>query len=342
MTPLLSVNLGAVAENYRLLRGRAPEKDCAAVVKADAYGLGMTHVVPALYEVGCRWFFVATAQEAWEFSKAFSFEARVCVLNGFAPGVFSDARLLPVLNTPEDVAAWRGTGRPVVLHVDTGMNRLGLSFEALGGMDFSGLDVACVMSHLACAEIKDHPLNALQLARFREARARFPKAAASLANSSGVFLGPDYHFDLLRPGVALYGGNPHERGPNPMKPVVNLQLPVLQLREVTTSATVGYGATCEVRSGQKLATIAGGYADGLFRSLSNRGRAYWQGRPLPFAGRVSMDLIVLDVTGHDVKIGDYVEILGPNQGIDDLAALAGTIGYEVLTGLGARYERHYD
>lgn len=342
MSAMLRIDLGVVAENYRLLQGQSNSAQCAAVVKADAYGLGMTRVVPALYEAGCRWFFVATAQEAWEFSKAFSFEAKICVFNGFAPGIFSDARILSVLNTPEDIAMWRDTDRPVVLHVDTGMNRLGLSFDALGDADFSGLDVACVMSHLACAEIKDHPLNALQLARFREARAHFPKAVASLANSSGIFLGPDYHFDLLRPGVALYGGNPHERGANPMKPVVGLQLPVLQIREVTKSATVGYGATCEVRSGQKLATIAAGYADGLFRSLSNRGRAYWQGRPLPFAGRVSMDLIVLDATGHDVKTGDYVEILGPDQGIDDLAALAGTIGYEILTGLGARYERHYD
>lgn len=345
ISAVLQIDLDAVARNYRLLQKQSPGKPCAAAVKADAYGLGMARIVPALHKEGCRWFFVATAQEALTFSKTFDFEAQLGVFNGFHPQDCADPRVVPILNTPDDLARWRGTGRPVIVHVDTGINRLGLGFDIVDSLDFSGLDVVCIMSHLACASLPDHPLNPQQLARFRELRTRFPKASASLANSSGIFLESDYHFDLLRPGAALYGLNPHETGENPMHPVVRLDVPVLQIREVSAPATVGYGATYAIKGRQRLATIAAGYADGLLRILGNKGRVFYQGQALPIAGRVSMDLIVVDATAlpeNALKAGDMVEVLGPNQSPDDLAAAAGTIGYEILTGLGARYERHYD
>jgi alanine racemase len=262
---------------------------------------------------------------------------------------------VPVLNDPGEVEAWTSycyaneIRVPVILHVDTGMNRLGMApAEALAIADEPGAlraftDVL-VMSHLVVSEDPEHPANARQLAAFRAVRTRFPEAKASLVNSSGVFLGADYHFDLARPGYALYGGNPTPGKANPMQPVVQLLARVLQVREVDSAGTVGYGATARVAAGARLATIAVGYADGFLRSLSNRGEAWIGPHRVPIIGRVSMDLVTLDVSSvppEACRAGDFAELIGPHIGVDDVAGRAGTNGYEILTGLGTRYRRTY-
>jgi alanine racemase len=342
---ILEIDLGAVVENWRRLATRVAPGLCAAVVKADAYGLGATKVAPALADAGCRTFFVAQLDEALAV-RAVLPEAEIAVLNGLLPGtsrVFVDARLTPVLNDLAQIERWRrkGQGRPAIVHIDTGMNRLGIPVKDVARIGEPGFRLRAVMSHLACAE-EATPMNEAQLQLFEAVRAQLPAAPASFANSSGIFLGPAYHYDLARPGVALYGINPTPRQPNPMRPVVRLLARILQLREATAGDTVGYGATYRLERPTRIATIAAGYADGLLRSLSNRGRALAGGTIVPILGRVSMDLITLDVTAADpaaVEPGSLVELLGEAHTVDDLAAEAGTIGYEILTSLGRRYHR---
>jgi alanine racemase len=342
---ILEIDLGAIVENWRFLAARVAPGLCAAVVKADAYGLGAARVAPALAAAGCRTFFVAQLDEALDLRAALP-EAEIAVLNGLLPGtsgVFLDARLMPVLNDLAQVERWRrkGQARPAILHVDTGMNRLGLPLAELGRVGDPGFPLRAVMSHLACAE-EASPMNEAQRQRFEAARAQLPAAPASFANSSGIFLGPAYHYELTRPGVALYGVNPTPERPNPMRATVRLLARVLQLHEVAPGETVGYGATHRFERPARIATIAAGYADGLLRSLSNRGRALVGGTTVPIVGRVSMDLITLDVTAADpaaVEPGSLVELVGSMHTVDDLAAEAGTIGYEILTSLGRRYHR---
>jgi alanine racemase len=342
---ILEIDLGAVVENWRLLAARVTPALCAAVVKADAYGLGATKVAAALARAGCRTFFVAHLDEALAVRGALP-EAEIAVLNGLLPGtshVFLDARLTPVLNDLGQVERWRrkGQGRAAILHVDTGMNRLGLPAAEVARVGDPGFPLRAVMSHLVSSE-ETTPLNETQRQRFEAARALLPAAPASFANSSGIFLGASYHYDLARPGVALYGVNPTPDQPNPMRPVVRLLARVLQLREAAAGETVGYGATYRFDRPARIATIAAGYADGLLRSLSNRGRALAGGTTVPIVGRVSMDLISLDVTAADqaaVEPGNLVELLGSTHTVDDLAAEAGTVGYEILTSLGHRYHR---
>jgi alanine racemase len=342
---ILEIDLAAVVENWRRLAARAAPAQCAAVVKADGYGLGALRVAAALAEAGCRTFFVAHLDEALALRAALP-EAEIAVLNGLLPGtshVFLDARLVPVLNDFGQVERWRrkGAARPAILHVDTGMNRLGLAASELDRVGDPGFPLRAVMSHLACAE-EDTAMNAAQLGRFEAARAKLPVAPASFANSSGVFRGPAYHLDLVRPGVALYGANPTPGQPNPMLPVIRLLARILQVREALPGETVGYGATHAIERPTRIATVAAGYADGLLRSLSGRGRALAGGTIVPIVGRVSMDLITLDVTAADpaaTEPGGLVELIGPAHTVDDLAAEAGTIGYEILTSLGARYHR---
>ena len=338
----LTIDTGAIADNYRTLRTKAGT-ECAGVVKANAYGLGVEAVVPALSDAGCREFFVAQAREGIAV-RALA-EGAIYVLGGIHTGTkddFTRHKLIPVLNSLHDIAAWEG---PCVLHFDTGMNRLGLSAAEADMLEqhpelLSKLDVVLAMSHFACSDEKDHTMNAAQVARFENLRARFNFPRWSLANSSGIFRAPCY--DLARPGFALYGGNPTPEAPNPMKPVVRLDARILQLRDESAGETIGYGATYKFTTRRQTATLGFGYADGFHRAFAGA-QVYFDGRPCPVLGRISMDLICVDVTHlpESPMEGGLMEVLGPHQSIDQLAHACGTIGYEVLTSLGMRYARLY-
>ena len=351
---ILTIDLGAVAANYRLLAQKAAPATTAAAVKGDGYGLGLGPVAGALAGAGCETFFVATLDEAIALRGILE-HAEIFVLNGLIagpPADFTEYRLTPVLNDLGQVAGWRDycrdAGRQAAaLHLDTGMARLGLPPAELDILAaeperLDGFELRCVMSHLACADQPDHPLNRKQRDDFAAALARLPTAPASLANSSGIFLGPDWLFDMVRPGAALYGVNPVPGRPNAMAPVVRLQAKILQIRDVDTPQTVGYGATHGFMGPTRVATVAAGYADGYLRSLSGRGTACFGDVALSIIGRVSMDLITLDATrAPEARPGDMVDLIGPNHDIDALAAQAGTIGYEILTSLGKRHRRRY-
>lgn len=355
---ILGIDLAALAENYRILARRgAAGVGCAAVVKADGYGLCLDRVAPALWSAGCRTFFVAQLEEGATLRDLLP-AAEIHVLGGLLPGLenaFLAHRLTPTLNALDEVEIWaaharrRGTPLAAGLHVDTGMRRLGLPPEELdllaGDLGrLTGIELALLISHLACAEQPDHPLNARQLAAFKDARARLPACPASFANSSGIFLGPDYHFDLLRPGVALYGANPTPGKANPMREVVRLQGRIWQVRNAQPGETVGYGATYEVRRPSRIATVALGYGHGYPRALSNAGEVYLGNQSAPVIGRVSMDSMTVDVTELPealVRPGTLVDVIGHHNPIDAVAAAAGTVAYELLTGLGQRYHRVY-
>ncbi len=354
---VLEIDLDAIAENYLTLKKKLRAgADCAAVVKADAYGLGALPVSRTLFAQGCRHFFVATAAEAFAIRDVLPAAALIYVLNGpwgAAPAAFSAAGLIPVLNTPEDLACWQAAAKtaerrlPAVLQLDTGMNRLGLSaadVERLEAETFKALDIRYVMSHLACADDPVHDKNVTQRDLFETLTGRLPvPCRRSLANSAGIFLGPEYHFDLVRPGCGLYGISPLAQGENQLRNPVTLRARILQIRRIDRPETVGYGATHTVVPPAKCATISAGYADGYLRSLSGRGAVFIGGEKCPVIGRVSMDTIVVDITKLTLacQVGDWAEIIGPRQTADDVARQAGTIGYEILTGLGARYERNY-
>ncbi len=356
---ILTIDLEAIKDNYRRLRQEIRPVTCAAVIKADAYGLGAARVAPVLAKAGARTFFTATLDEAATVQASLEKtrpSADIFVLNGTGAGpveAFTALGVTPVLNSLGEVETWTtaagdaGHTLPAALHVDTGMNRLGLPHGELETLiaepdRLAGIELRYIMSHLACAEEPGHELNGTQLRLFEEARARLPAAPGSLVNSSGIFLGADYHFDLARPGAALFGVNPTPDRPNPMSQVVRLQGRILQVRQIDAPQSVGYGATHRVSGGSRVATVALGYADGFLRSLSNRASAWIGDRRVPVIGRVSMDLITLDVTGvpaGDAHVGGLVDLIGPDQDVDTLAGAAGTIGYEILTSLGARYHR---
>ncbi|MFF2321868.1 alanine racemase [Agrobacterium sp. NPDC058088] len=354
----LTIDLGALRDNYLTLAAMAPKSQTAAVVKADAYGLGADIVSQTLFEAGCRNFFVAHIDEALALRLRLSAEARIFVLNGLQPGNETSCAAMaitPVLNSLEQIAQWSGQARKLgrtlaaAVQIDTGMCRLGLSpaeLEILIAQPqmLDGIEIAFVMSHLACADEPDHVSNAAQLAVMGRAAATFSETPVCFSNSGGIFLGSDYHNALLRPGIALYGGAPSAAGPNPMKPVVRLDLAVIQTRTVPAGSLVGYGGSFTTSGSTRLATIAAGYADGLPRSLSNRGAAWYGGVRLPIAGRVSMDSIILDISAlpeGTLTQGSLVQMIGPEQTLEDIAADAGTIAYEILTGLGHRYRRSY-
>ena len=342
----------AVAANFAGMRNRAGA--AAAVVKADAYGLGLDGVVPALLGAGCDSFFVARLEEgvalrALLVSKRGAPKARIFVLDGATaatvPALIAHD-LVPVLSSLAQIDAWRqGRGGAAALHVDTGMNRLGLPPDetAQAARRLEGVPLALVMSHLACGDDPASPMNAVQLARFKDALARLPSAPASLAASGGVFLGRDYHFDLARPGIGLYGGHPQPgHGPNPMQCAAQLTARVLQLRDVAAGDSVGYGASFHAPTPLRIATIALGYADGVLRSAGGRAEMVLGGRRARLVGRVSMDLITVDVTGLEVAVGDDAELFGPSLPVDEAAAQWGTISYELLTGLSRRVPRVYE
>lgn len=353
---VLTIDLDAVVENWRRLGARlAPGVRAMAVVKADAYGLGAAKVAPALAAVGCTRFGVATIDEGIALRQALP-EGEILVFSGPFAGTERDFlahRLTPVLNSPEQIAGWaaraRAAGRrlPAVIHVDTGLSRLGLSEAearalAADRATRDAFEIVLVMSHLAIAEQAAHPLNRQQFDRFAAARRLFPGVPASFVASSGIFLGPEWQADWVRPGAALYGVNPIEAEPNPMAQVVHLKGRIVQVRDIDAGRTVGYGATWRATQSTRLAVVAAGYADGLLRSLSNRGSAILGETRVPLVGRVSMDLMVFDVgalPAAAARPGDFVTLIGPGNTVDQVGEAAGTNGYEILTGLSRRYHR---
>lgn len=352
---ILAIDLAALAGNWRRLAAEAASAECAAVVKADAYGIGIEQAVRALWAAGARTFFVALPQEG-KHVRAVAADAAIYVLNGLLPEaieIYRSADLRPVLNSLDDAEIWArlANGAPSAVQVDTGMNRLGLSLrEALELARRPALlqqiSPRLLISHLACADNPANPSSRTQLALFLEIRGEFPGLAASLANSAGIFLGPDYHFDMVRPGIALYGGGFASDRP-PLKTVVTMEARILQVREGAAGETIGYGAAERLQRDSRIAILSAGYADGYHRSAGSSDRrpgasAFVRGRSARLLGRVSMDLMAIDVTGiPGVTQGDWVELFGPHLPLDEVAEAAGTIGYELLTGLGRRAERIY-
>lgn len=340
----------------RLLQEQAQPAICAAVVKADAYGLDAAEIAPVLAKAGCQHFFVAHLEEGVTLRRILGSGATIAVLHGPLAGTEADFiahDLVPVLNSLDQISRWSATAvvsgerLPAILQVDTGMARFGLSEADVNILiedqqRLNALDLQLVMSHLACADEPDHPANTMQLDLFQQMGNILPCRRMSLAASSGIFLGPEYHFDFVRPGAALYGIAPQEGRPNPMRPVIRLQGKVVQIRDVPANTPVGYGHTARTTTSSRLATVAVGYADGFLRSLSGRGGAWFNGSHLPIVGRVSMDSIILDATAlpdGSLLPGALVDLIGPDRDLDALARDAGTIGYELLTSLGTRYHR---
>jgi alanine racemase len=347
---ILTIDLEALAGNWRALADRVEPALCAAVVKADAYGLGVAQCAPALWEAGARLFCVAHLVEGAAL-RAVLPQAEILVLHGPFPGTedeFRAHRLTPVLNDLFQIESWAKGGGPAALHLDSGLNRLGLGTRELDLLAeepqrLAGLEVAAILSHLAIAEARNDPMNLAQRARFAASLADLPPARASLANSSGIFLGADFHFDFVRAGAALYGVNPTPGEPNPMREVVRLQGKILSVRDIGSGEHVGYGAAYTASRPRRIATVATGYADGYLRALGNRAVAGLGGRLAPVVGRVSMDLITLDVTdaGEAARPGALVDLLGGAAPIDSVAEAGGTIAYELLTRLGSRFHRVY-
>jgi alanine racemase len=356
---VLTIDLDAIHANYRMLAARVVPSECAAVVKGDGYGCGIDQVTAALARAGCRTFFVAHPAEARRVRIAAP-EAIIYVLNGFstaAAPTFTETYARPVINSSVELAEWdhftssTGWGGGAALHVDTGMNRLGLTIEEAAAVasriQTSNHGVELLMSHLACADRTNHPLNDQQIRQFREIRSLFRGIASSLANSSGIFLDSSTYCDLVRPGIALFGGNPTPGRPNPMRPVVDLKVRVLQVRQVLRGATVGYGATWTAKRDSRVAVIAAGYADGVMRSpnpsdANVKREVIIAGARCPMIGRISMDLMAVDVTdlpANAVRRDQMATLIGEGLGIDEVAAQTGTIGYEVLTSLGRRFHR---
>ena len=347
---LIEIDLAALERNYALLSAAASPGACGAVVKADAYGLGVKPIARRLHMAGCRHFFVATPAEGVTLRPIVA-DAAIFVLAGLAgssPEEFIAAGLTPVLNTRAELRRWGSSG-PAAVHIDTGMSRLGLAAADIDALRLeadrrAALDVRYVLTHLACADEPDHPLNQQQLAAFDVARQLWPTAKTSVGNSAGLLLGEGLKSDLARAGIALYGANPFRRTPNPVAPVVTVKGRIVQLRDIAAGASVGYGASFVADSGMRLAVVGVGYADGYLRSLSNCGIAEVAGQRVPVVGRVSMDLVCLDVTAikrDAVAEGDWATLIGGSVTLEEVAALAGTINYEVLTALGDRLERRY-
>jgi len=361
----LTIDLDALADNHAVLRQLAGPAEVAPVVKADGYGLGAARIGRRLWAEGARTFFVARLEEGEALRAALGSgrPARILVLDGASAGSpprLVEAGLTPVLNSPAQVEAYAAFARakaqdlgplPCALHIDTAMHRLGLAVEELQVLAaapdrLQGLDIQLVMSHLACADQEDNRLNGQQVGRFKTARAVMPTIPGSLANTPGVFLGAAFHHDLVRPGIGLYGGGPFDKPHRRLKAVATLAAPIVQVRAVAEGETIGYGARFTAERALRAAVVAAGYADGVPRSTgekaSGNAHAWFAGARRRILGRVSMDLIVIDVTGcEDAQPGAMVELLGPNVPLDHVAAAAGTVAHEVLTRLGGRAERVY-
>lgn len=349
---VLEIDLAAIAANYRRLAERSAPGACAAVVKADAYGLGVEAVAQTLWDAGCRFFFTAQLEEALRL-RAVLPDAEIAVLNGIASEdrrLSLENRIMPVLNSLAELSVWAAAERPgALLHLDTGMQRLGLDPRELDSLIddpglLDGIDCRAVMTHLACADRPGHTLNMTQLDRFRAAVSALPRLPTSIANSPGLFLGDAYRSDLSRPGAALFGVDTSPLQDAPMQPVIRFSARVLQIRDVQAGDSIGYGADFIAPAAMRTATIAIGYADGFIRALGNRAAAMLNDHRLPVIGRVSMDLTTLDITALPeaaLAPGDYVDLLNETITVGEIAAQAGTIGYEVLTGLGKRFRRFY-
>jgi alanine racemase len=360
---VLRIDLTALRANWAQLNSVSGRAECAGVIKADAYGLGLEPIAGALTREGCRTFFVATLDEGRR-ARSVQPGATIYVLDGLLPGAeeyYAGFNLRPLLSSIEEIRDWSAFCRsnkrrlPAAIHIDTGMNRLGIppgEVDRLAAAPelLQAFELSLVMSHLACADEPQNPMNAAQRTLFDRLRAKLPPAPASLANSGGTFLGPDYHYDLVRPGIALYGGRAFEGRPNPMQTVVRLSAKILQVREVARGEVVGYGATYRVEKTSRIATVACGYADGFLRALSGRSghpgpAGYIGSHPVPVVGLVSMDLITVDVTDVPEDLarrGGWVEVMGGRVTVDDLTDRAGTVGYELLSRLGRRVHRVYE
>jgi alanine racemase len=358
---ILTIDLAAIEANWKLLASMTLPVECAAVVKANAYGCGLELVTRKLAKAGCRTFFVADVMEA-RCVRAIAPDATIYVLSGIMPGsaqAFSEGSFRPVINSLTELAEWdafvaqKSWGGGAALHVDTGMNRLGITIqEAIAiapRIQSENHGFTLLMSHLACAETPDHAMNDRQIRMFREIRILFRGIPSSLANSSGIFLGGTVFCDLVRPGIALYGANPTPGKKNPMRPAVELKAQIIQVRAIDRGETVGYGASWSAARPGRIAVVAVGYADGFLRSAgASKGKPAAEvivaGRRCPIVGRVSMDLFAVDVTGLAEGIarrGDFATLIGDGVSVDDLAESMGTIPYEVLTNLGRRYHRVY-
>ncbi|MDJ0930845.1 alanine racemase [Breoghania sp.] len=358
----LTIDLEALADNWQSLADRTGATECGAAIKGDGYGLGLEKMARALSRAGCRTFFTAVPQEGIR-ALAAAPETRVFVLAGLLPGMaeaYRETGLIPVLNCSVEIHEWAeycasiGERLPAAIHLDTGMNRMGLNLEETRAIAaakdvLARFDLVLVMSHLVCGDDPANPLNGLQLRRFEEMTAYFPEVPRSLANSSGIFLGPEYYFDVARPGISLYGGDAMDDGPNPMRTVVTAEARILITHGAAKGETVGYGAVETLQRDSRIAIVGVGYADGYHR-LAGAGekriaaKAWINGHTVPLVGRVSMDLIALDVTDvpeADCKRGDWVEMFGPHILVHEVARCADTIGYELLTGFGSRYSRTY-
>lgn len=353
MTALLDIDLGAVAANWRLMAGLG-KAEAGAVMKADAYGLGAAKLAPVLEQAGCKSFFTAHLEEAVALREVLP-NAKIMALNGLLPHAAADFiahGITPVLGCLKEIALWRaearGLGRalPVFLHLETGMNRLALTAQELETLHedptlLEGIGVETVITHLLAADTPEDERNHRQLQDFLARAAQFPLARRSIASSPGAFLGKDFHLDLLRPGAALYGLNTSPAQARRMQPVVKLSAPILQIHDIPKGVSVGYGGSWVAPRPSRIATLGVGYADGLHRTLTNRGTAYFDDTPVPLVGRVSMDLATFDVTDVPANPGDLLVLLDSRHGADELGQEAETIGYEMLTSLGRRYQRRY-
>ncbi len=357
----IAIDLAAVASNWRALAAKVRPASCGAVIKADAYGVGAERVIPTLVEAGCGTFFIATPDEAEE-TRRLAPAAAIYALDGVAGAadLYARTQIWPVLSTPDEIESWSrsasalGRRLPAALHIDTGLNRLGLPVREtrrLAGdpSALAAIDLALLISHLACADNPRDPKNRDQLVAFETLSALFPGVPRSLAASDGLMLGPDYCFDLVRPGYALYGGQASETSPAPVRPALVVRARILAVADVTPGETVGYAATWRAKRPTRIATIAAGYADGVPRHASAPdgrpgGHVVIAGALAPIVGRVSMDLITVDVTDLPadlVRPGQFATLIGDGLTLEDVGRVSGTIGYEILTRLGRRFERVY-
>lgn len=354
----LLIDLEALSHNYRTLCAHLTKGTiCGAVLKANAYGMGIKESSIRLYQEGCRHFFVAHLSEAIELKNFIGEDSLIYVLNGLRRGdeeVYAHYNLIPVLSDPLQIHVWntfcqaKEKQLKAALHLDTGLNRLGLSetaIEGLGVLQVSHMEITCVISHLACAYQATHPMNETQRIVFTNLKKRFPFALASFASSGGFFLNQNYHFDMIRPGIALTGcrgANPH--GEYVLKPVLKAYAQVIHIKDIPKGASVGYDGTFVASKASRIATLGVGYADGYLRSLSNRGEVYFEGYKLPIVGRISMDLTMIDITDlptNKIGLGSWVELFGDNLWADKVAEKAGTVTWELFTRLGPRFERFY-
>ncbi len=361
-TGILTINLDAIASNWRFLSKLAASSEVAAVIKANAYSVGAKTVAEYLFQTGCRSFFVTTLEEAFDIKSVLPESAEIYILGGVRKGdetVFEREKFIPVIFSVEMLRRWKkyayqqGSRLKTAIKVDTGMSRFGIQFEEfiaeLESSTTNDINLILFMSHLACADDKSHSLNKQQKEKFdslnKKVKSIYPNVKSSLANSSGIFLGSEWQFDLVRPGAALYGINPHSNLANPLRPAINLRLPVLQIKTIEMQATVGYSAIASVNSGSRLAVVAGGYADGIHRTLGEKPQGYCCGQLVDAIGRVSMDSTIFDVSSvnasDEMILESGIEVIGDCITLDDLTRKNKSLGYEVLTSMGSRYRRIY-